>query len=79
MTVELLVMRLDDMVRVHPDQITAVCSQCGHEVGVYPSGQRVMATRRDVRLICQVCRQPGPNAQLAPGAWWEPFFSRRKG
>ena len=76
--VELIVMRLADMHRVHPDQITATCHGCGHLVGVYPSGQEVMRHYPDVRLTCQVCKTPGENAPLAPGAEFEAFQSVRK-
>lgn len=77
--VVLTVMRLDDMLRVHPDQITATCARCGHDVGVYPSGQRVMAEYGDrVELVCQVCHYPGRHAEPAPGAESEPFQSRWK-
>jgi hypothetical protein len=75
---ELIVMRLADMHVVHPDQITATCAGCGHVVGVYPSGQQVMKQYPDVRLTCQVCKTPGANAALAPGAEFEPFQSMRK-
>jgi hypothetical protein len=78
--IELIVMRLANMKRVHPDQISDSCSQCGHVVAVYPSGQAVMREHpSDVVLICDVCRpQPGPRARLAPGAALEPFQSRKK-
>lgn len=72
---ELIVMRLADMKRVHPDQITGKCAGCSHDVGIYPSGQAVMRRYEDVRLMCQVCRMPGSNAALAPGAEFEPFQS----
>jgi hypothetical protein len=72
---ELTVMRLADMRVVHPEQITARCSFCGEEVGVYPSGQWVMREIPDVQLICQVCSWPGPAAKLAPGAELEPMQS----
>ena len=75
---ELIVMRLANMERVHPDQITARCSGCNAEVGVFPSGQKIMRHFRDVALFCQVCRQPGSDARLAPGAELEPFQSHRK-
>lgn len=68
---ELIVMRLADMERVHPEQIVATCSSCGHEVGVYPSGQKIMRKIRGVKLVCQVCRTPGDGGAavvLAPGA-----------
>lgn len=75
---ELICMRLADMKRVHPDQITAQCAKCGETVGVYPSGQKIMAEYPDVRLICNVCQTPGKDALLAPGALQEPFQSRTK-
>jgi hypothetical protein len=75
---DLIVMRLADMKRVHPEQITDKCAGCGHAVGIYPSGQKIMKQRPDVRLMCQVCQTPGPNAALAPGAELEPFESVEK-
>jgi len=72
---ELIVMRLADMKRVHPDQIVRKCAGCGHDVAVYPSGQLVMQQYPDVRLTCSVCKMPGPKAKLAPGAEFEPFQS----
>jgi len=79
-TTELIVMRLKDMVRVHPDQITARCSKCGKKVGVYPSGQRVLKDRPDVVLVCSICKGPFDvfATPLAPGAESEPFESKRK-
>jgi len=76
--IELICMRLADMIYVHPDQITGHCRLCGHVVGIYPSGQSIMAQHPDVELVCAVCRTPSPNAALAPGAWRERFQSRRK-
>ena len=74
----LIVMRLADMKRVHPDQITKRCSNCNHVVGVYPSGQLVMRQHPNVKLLCQVCQPPGQQAALAPGAELEPFESVNK-
>lgn len=74
----LIVMHLDDMHRVHPDQIEARCSACGGQVGVYPSGQKVMREMQNVVLVCNRCHVPGPGARLAPGARMEPFESRDK-
>lgn len=76
--IELIVMRLADMKRVHPKQIESTCSGCGHVVAVYPSGQEIMHGNKHVKLICNVCRTPGPAAALAPGAEFEPFESERK-
>lgn len=75
---ELIVMRLADMKRVHPDQIVSKCATCGHAVGVFPSGQEVMRHDPDVKLTCQVCKTPGQIAVLAPGAELEPFQSVKK-
>jgi len=74
----LIVMRLVDMVRVHPQQITAHCRRCGHEVGVFPSGQDVMRKQPDIELVCHRCKLPDPHAELAPGAEREPFQTYRK-
>lgn len=74
-------MRLADMHRIHPDQISDHCANCGHEVGIYPSGQRIMRkAKEDIQILCQVCMQPGNNnwPALAPGAELEPFESIRK-
>jgi hypothetical protein len=74
----LIVMRLADMKHVHPDQVTGTCSNCGHVVAIYPSGQKAMQEHPDIRVVCQVCRSPGPEARLAPGAALEPFQSVKK-
>lgn len=74
----LITMRLADMHVVHPDQITGKCADCDHEVGIYPSGQAAMREHPKIRVVCQVCRLPGPAAHLAPGAEAEPFQSVRK-
>ena len=75
---DLLVMRLADMKRVHPDQITAHCAKCNEVVAVYPSGQKLMREITDIRLVCQVCREPADVQMLAPGALEEPFQTQRK-
>jgi hypothetical protein len=55
----LLVMRLSDMVRVHPQQDSAhVCSKCGEPVGIYPSGQSLMQLYPDIVLVCNRCAPP---------------------
>jgi hypothetical protein len=72
----LVVMRLADMRRVHPAQDnTKVCSACGAQVGVYPSGQRMIATDPDMRLVCNHCMDPDALSVLVPGAEIEPFES----
>ncbi len=75
---DLLCMRLADMIRVHPKQIQGRCAVCDEVVGIYPSGQRVLKERPDVRIVCNVCQEPGGVTMLAPGAEIEPFFSRKK-
>ena len=72
----LTVMRLADMRRIHPKQITAKCARCREPVGVYPSGQKVMQFYPgQVELVCQICHDPRPETPLAPGAESEPFQS----
>ena len=72
MEVELIVMRLADMHRVHPNQDNSrKCSVCGHRVGIYPSGREVLKNNRDVKLICNEC-YGGGWATPAPGALDEP-------
>jgi hypothetical protein len=76
----LVVMRLDDMLLVHPDQDNSRnCSKCREPVGVYPSGQAVLARHPDTVITCQICAGPiDPSTPLAPGAREEPFQSRRR-
>lgn len=74
----LIAMRLKDMDRVHPKQITGKCARCEHEVGIYPSGQEVMKRYPDIEIICQVCHTLTGKEELAPGALNEPFESVKK-
>ena len=74
MSAILITMRLTDMHRVHPDQITGKCADCGHTVGIYPSGQNALKEYPDLKIVCQVCR-PGGRAELVPGAELEPSQS----
>jgi hypothetical protein len=69
---ELIVMRLADMHRQHPQQDNSrVCVECGQRVGIYPSGQRVLAQLPSVAIVCSRClwKRPQPDKVfLAPGA-----------
>lgn len=80
MNAQLIVMRLADMTRVHPRQDnTRVCDQCGHMVGIYPSGQHILRADPTIPVICNRCHDPlGAFMVLAPGATEEPFESVRK-
>ncbi len=61
MSMDLLVMRLADMTRVHPQQDNShVCSKCGAQVGIYPSGQNYMKQYPDITLTCNRCAVSGP-------------------
>ena len=75
----LIVMRLKDMVRVHPQQVESKCERCGEVVAIYPSGQKLLRIYPGkIEVVCNVCR-PGADATiLAPGAELEPFESKRK-
>jgi hypothetical protein len=59
MTDYLVTMRLVDMRRMHPSQDnTRVCSQCRRYVGIYPTGQRALLRRPDLRIMCNRCLPP---------------------
>ena len=65
----LVAMRLANMLVGHPNMTTGLCSRCGEVLGVYPSGQRVLARYgKRVDLVCEVCHGPVGDAQPAPGA-----------
>lgn len=73
----LICMRLANMKRVHPQMTTdKECSVCHHAVGIYPSGQRVLAAIVDIPIVCDVCRPDCDIAVLAPGAERERFKSK---
>jgi hypothetical protein len=74
----LTVKRMADMVLHHPREVTRQCNRCGHDCGVYPSGQEVIAKHADVEIVCDVCRPPDLRAVLAPGALAEVRQSVRK-
>ena len=60
--VRLICVRLDDMVKAHPKQLTDQCSECGHVIGIPPSGMRVIAAAkypRQVKIICNRCNTAG--------------------
>ena len=65
--IALVAMRLVDMHRVHSLQDDGrVCSKCGARVGIYPSGQKALARRPDMAIICVVCASPGPGDEAVP-------------
>lgn len=68
----LVVMRLAEMRRVHPRQIESVCDGCGAKVGIFPSGQRIIAADPRTRVLCSHCSDPATATGLAPGALDEP-------
>ena len=74
----LVVMRLADMHRRHPDQDdTRFCPSCGERVGIYPSGQAALRFDPSLAIQCQICAQKEPARIqiLAPGALEERFQS----
>jgi hypothetical protein len=53
---QLIVMRLIDMHRMHPQQINNhVCSKCKQKVGIYPSGQKILKKQPDLEIVCSRC------------------------
>ena len=73
----LLVVRATDLPRKHPDaDWSHVCSRFNEPVGIYPSGQRVLATHPDTVIVCSVCENgSGVAAQPLPGVVKEIFES----
>jgi hypothetical protein len=54
----LIVMRLIDMHKVHPQQdSTHVCRTCGAPVGVYPTGQAALKRFPTMTILCSVCAE----------------------
>lgn len=68
----LVVMRLNDMVKVHPQQVESQCSSCGQTVALYPSGQAAREKYPDIKIVCAPCaaqqRKRGDEAEPA-GSW----------
>jgi hypothetical protein len=56
MSARLVVMRLIDMHKMHPQQDNSkVCALCGEPVGVYPSGQAAIRTEPTMEIVCSIC------------------------
>ena len=53
--VRLVTMRLVDMHKAHPEQVTRQCAFCHEPVGVYPSGQKALREHPEAEIVCQVC------------------------
>jgi hypothetical protein len=74
----LLTMRLKDMRRTHPGQVSGMCQRCGEEVGIYPSGQDAIKKWVDVEIVCTVCRPIDGREPLAPGAMREAWEAKER-
>ena len=69
--VALVVMRLIDMRRIHPGQDnTRVCSKCGFQVGIYPSGQAALKANPGAVIICALCASPQESDEAQPAGSW---------
>ena len=56
MSARLVVMRLIDMHKMHPQQDSSkVCALCGERVGIYPSGQTALRADPTIEIACSVC------------------------
>jgi hypothetical protein len=52
----LIVMRLADMRKVHPNQDDSfVCARCQAPVGIFPAGVRMIKAKPDTEVVCQIC------------------------
>jgi hypothetical protein len=81
---KLIVMRLENMTYTHPKQDNSYfCHNCLKQVGIYPSGLRVILEQPDIEIICEICaakRGELFGAKSAPGAIEEAIesYKRRK-
>ena len=71
--IRLIAMRLIDMHKTHPQQVTMDCAVCGEKVGVYPTGQKMLRlTPGPVEVVCHVCAakeyDPGLDEDMAAGS-----------
>lgn len=58
----LVTMRIADMTRMHPAQDDShVCVECGHPVGLYPSGQSALRKWPEMKIICAHCAVKRPS------------------
>lgn len=64
----LLCMRSDETFNKHPEQISSVCSRCGHSVSIWPSGQSALRVYPNLAIICTHCASPDEYQEPAPGA-----------
>lgn len=61
----LVTMRIADMTRMHPAQDDShVCGECGHPVGLYPSGQAALRKWPTMKVICAVCAVKRPPSEI---------------
>jgi hypothetical protein len=51
----LIVMRLAEMVRVHPDQVIRKCDVCREDCGINPSGQAAIRRDPGMEVVCNHC------------------------
>jgi len=78
-TAVLAAMRVAEFSYAHPNaDYTHVCARCGHEVVLYPSGQKVMREHTSVIVLCNRCAPHSGGWPLAPGAAQEPLQSTRR-
>jgi hypothetical protein len=61
----LVTMRIADMTRMHPAQDDShVCGECGHPVGLYPSGQAALRKYPAMKILCSVCAITRPAGEI---------------
>ena len=61
----LVTMRIADMTRIHPAQDDSrVCAECGHPVGLYPSGQAALRKYPTMKIICAQCATKRPPSEI---------------
>jgi hypothetical protein len=76
----LVTMRIADMTVMHPAQDDShVCAECGHPVGIYPSGQRALRRWPGMKVICAVCacKRPGDLIENMAAADFDALMQER--
>lgn len=77
----LVTMRIADMTRMHPAQDDShVCAECGHPVGLYPSGQAALRKYPSMKILCSVCAvlRPAEMIQNMPAADFETIMAESR-
>jgi hypothetical protein len=77
----LVTMRIADMTKMHPAQDdTHTCAECGHPVGIYPSGMAALRKWPKMQVLCVHCavRRPEQIIENMAAADFETLMAERR-